>query len=392
MNRRIAGRSLRTTAVVPAIALVAAGLAAAGTTGSASAAPSSGSGSVASTPGGEYYINTVAPRAEAAFGSDVKLGKTGKPVSAKQQLSVLEKAKAYDAKHSRGNPVAARQLAKDEAKAIRTNSSPKAIKSKYKNAKTTQTAKLLTILVEFNQQANDDFTDVMVPDGFSAENCVKGNVQNGPTHNKIPNPASSALKDNNSMWVPDFSSEHYNKMLYTKTGITERIRPDLKGPDGKAGVDISGYTMKNMYEEMSKGAYTVSGSATPWVTVPHSEAYYGATTCFKNDEGVWEYGAIQDIRATPTTTSARASCPSTPWRRSPRPCPTSPGPTTTSRTRATSTVTPTCTSPMASSTTSCSSTRARTSRAAAAPRAPTPSGRTPRPSRAAHPSPAPTCG
>ena len=48
-------------------------------------------------------------------------------------------------------------------------------------------------------------------------------------------------------------------MLYTNEGITERVRSDLTGPDGKPGIDISGYTMKNMYEEMSHGAYTVTG-------------------------------------------------------------------------------------------------------------------------------------
>ena len=41
--------------------------------------------------------------------------------------------------------------------------------------------------------------------------------------------------------------------------------------------------MKNMYEEMSKGAYTVTGAATPWVKVPHSEAYYGATAAPRTD-------------------------------------------------------------------------------------------------------------
>ena len=59
-----------------------------------------------------------------------------------------------------------------------------------------------------------------------------GNVQNGPLHNNIPNPAGGPSPDNNSFWVPDFSSEHYNKMLYTEEGITERVRPDLTGPDG----------------------------------------------------------------------------------------------------------------------------------------------------------------
>ena len=101
------------------------------------------------------------------------------------------------------------------------------------------------------------------------------------------------------MWVPDFSSEHFNKMLFTDEGITERVRTDLTGPDGEPGFDISGYTMKNMYEEMSRGAYTVHGSATPWVTVPHSEAYYGASLCFKNEDGVYKAGAIQDMQGHP---------------------------------------------------------------------------------------------
>ena len=68
-------------------------------------------------------------------------------------------------------------------------------------------------------------------------------------------------------------------MLYTSEGITERVRPDLTGPDGQPGVDISGFTMRNHYLEMSKGAYTVDGAATPWVQVPHSEAWYGADRC-----------------------------------------------------------------------------------------------------------------
>lgn len=292
MTRRITGHRLRATAVVPAVALVAAGFAAAGSTASV-AAPAPAGTPAATSPAGDYFLNTVAPRAEAAVGKDIALSKS--KAANKQQLDALAKAKVYDEKHAKGNPQAARQLAKLEAESVRTGKSPKAIKQ----AKSTQVAKLLTILVEFNTQANDDFSGSMVPEGWGAEGCVPGNMQNGPTHNTIPNPAGAGLLDNNSMWMPDFSSAHYNAMLYTKTGITQRVRTDLTGPDGQPGFDISGYTMKNMYEEMSKGAYTVSGAATPWVSVAHSEAYYGATVCHQNDAGVWEYGAIQDMQGHP---------------------------------------------------------------------------------------------
>ena len=256
--------------VVPAVALVTAGVATAGVSGTATAAPARSSHAAS----GDGYINYVAPRAEKAHGQDVKLSKDAK--KNKAVLDALQRATVVDAKHAGGNPVTAKQLAKLEARALKTGTSPKQIKSQYKNAKATQTAKLLTILVDFDEAANDDFSDVHVPDFWGATTCKLGSVQNGPLHNNIPDPGTLTPQDNNSMWVPDFSSEHYNAMLYTKEGITQRVRTDLTGPDGQPGFDISGYTMKNMYEEMSKGAYTVTGAATPWVKVPHSEAYYGA--------------------------------------------------------------------------------------------------------------------
>jgi immune inhibitor A len=293
-QRRIARSRRVAAAFVPTVAMVVAGVATAGASGTATAAESTGS---SATAGSDYYINYVEPRAEKAFGSDTEVKKGKK--AAQQREDAVARAMKVDRKNAKGNPVAARELAKLEAKAMKENTSPQKIKAKYRGAKATQEAKLLTILVEFNENAKDDFTGVQVPTEFGATECKPGNVQSGPLHNNLPNPATLAHKDNNSMWVPDFSSAHYNTMLFSKQGITERVRTDLKGPDGKPGVDISGYTMKNMYEEMSRGAYTVTGSATPWVKVDHSEAYYGATVCHKNDKGVYEAGPMQDMQGHP---------------------------------------------------------------------------------------------
>ncbi|MBM7503034.1 immune inhibitor A domain-containing protein [Agromyces aurantiacus] len=282
----------RAVAVIPALALVASGFAATGATGMATAAPQ---GDEVSIDASEYYMNYAAPRVESAFGTETELDIDGSRKATAAATSVVEQSAAIDHKYAQGNPVAARGLAKLEAKSIKTGKSPKALKQ----AKGTQEAKLLTILIEFNDQANDDFTDVQVPEYWGASTCKPGEVVNGPLHNNIPNPADYALEDNNSMWVEDFSPEHFDKMLFTDEGITERVRPDLTGPDGKPGIDISGYTMKSMYEEMSHGAYTVTGEATPWVTLPHSEGWYGATTCFQNEEGEWEAGAYQGMQGHP---------------------------------------------------------------------------------------------
>ncbi|WP_112680914.1 immune inhibitor A domain-containing protein [Micromonospora saelicesensis] len=287
MNHKPQSRARRRLLVaLPAIALAATSL-----TVSGSAAAQSPSGTPLAVIGAdEHYINYAEP--------EVQPDTTGREVKGKGGIytPAAESARAFDHKHARGNPVTARQLAKDEAKSLKTGQNPR----KFKKAPTTQTAKLLTLLVEFNDKANDDFTGVMVPKTvFEDRTCVPGTVQNGPKHNKIPDPARLPHEDNNSMWVPDFSPQHYNKMLYSKKGITERVRTDLKGPDGKKGIDLSGRTMHNMYLEMSKNAYTVDGQASPWITVPHSEGWYAANRCFQDETGAWVPGREQSMNGHP---------------------------------------------------------------------------------------------
>ncbi|MFJ6196551.1 immune inhibitor A domain-containing protein [Micromonospora sp. NPDC092111] len=279
------GARRRLLVALPAIALVATSLTVTGSAAAQTAGPAP-----ARIGSDEFYINYAEP--------EVQPDTAGKEVKGADGIltPAADEARAYDRKFAGGNPLAARELARNEAKAIRTGLSPR----KFKKAKSTQTAKLLTLLVEFNDQANDDFTNVMVPQTvFEDRSCVPGTVQNGPKHNNIPNPATLPHKDNNSMWVPDFSPAHFDKMLYTKKGITERVRKDLKGPDGRAGIDLSGRTMHNMYLEMSKGAYTVDGQASPWITVPHSEGWYAASRCFQDENGNWVAGRQQSMNGHP---------------------------------------------------------------------------------------------
>ncbi len=278
-----ARRRRRLLAGVPALALAAVGLYGPGTASAVAADP------VAVISPGEYYINYAEPA--------IQPDTDGKEVKGKGGVygGTLDKARAFDRKHANGNPLTANQLAKLEAKSIKTGKSPRQLKQ----AKETQVARLLTMLVEYNPNANDDFTGEMIPNSTDADRtCVPGTIQNGPLHNNIPNPATLGHADNNSMWVQNFDQTHYNKMLYTAEGITERVRPDLTGPDGKPGIDISGYTMRNMYLEMSKGAYTVEGQATPWITLPHSEGWYAATRCYQED-GVWKMPTIQSQNGHP---------------------------------------------------------------------------------------------
>ncbi|GII78630.1 protease [Sphaerisporangium rufum] len=272
MSRRVR----RLSAVLPVLGLAAAGLtvsgtAAAGDTSQARYQPAAS----------DYYINYAPPMVQ---GDSTPKGAEKVDKGAAKRRSGTPTAEEIDHKFAEGNPVAARELTKRERTAVRTGQNP--FDFLYKKSKITKEAKLLTLLVEFNENANDDFSGFSRPKSTDdTSDCVTeppGTKISGPLHNKIPDPALAAGggKDNNSMWVKDFNTAHYNNMLYSTKGITERVRKDLKDPrDGKPGIDISGYTMKNMYEEMSKGAYTVHGAAIGWLKVPHSEAWYGAGAC-----------------------------------------------------------------------------------------------------------------
>lgn len=282
MSSRGRGVGKRLLAIVPVVGLAAAGLAIGGTSADADTSAARYQPTAA-----DYYINYTPPRDEPEVDD---------PAAPNAKARKVSPSKKIQQKFSGGNPTAARVLAAREAEAIRTGLNPADFL--FKKAKTTTSAKLLTLLVEFDDKANDDFSGFVRPPDARSEDeaeCVTeppGTLLNGPLHNKIPDPASLPRKDNNSFWVPDFSPEHFNKMLYSKEGITQRVRPDLTDPrDGRKGIDISKHTMKNMYEEMSKGAYTVSGQASPWIKVPHSEAYYGARACGKE---------IQDMTGHPS--------------------------------------------------------------------------------------------
>ncbi|MGH3080901.1 MAG: immune inhibitor A domain-containing protein [Gaiellaceae bacterium] len=238
----------------------------------------------------DYYYNMADPQVGPEKSVDVQVSPNGGGSGGGGGSSVDKPLgwKVNARKGAGGFPLAAKQLANLEAQALKTGQNPRHLKQ----SKSTQTAKLLTILVEFNEDADDDFSGWSRPTDYVTDTpCVTepaGTSMNGPLHNQIANPATAGLgKDNNSYWVPDFSADHYDTLLYSTTGSTTRVRTDLIGPDGKPGIDPSGMTFRNMYREMSQGAYDVTGDVAGWVKAPHSEAWYGADSC--------EAGAGSDV-------------------------------------------------------------------------------------------------
>jgi immune inhibitor A len=198
------------------------------------------------------------------------------------------KKAAEEARGHLGYPPAAKALARREALANKTGQSPRTIARTKQGMPNVQHARLLVIPVEFNPKANDDFSGFERYDANDPSGCVTepaGTVFNGPTHNNIPNPANTG-RDNNTLWIPDFSPDYYDKLIFSEKGYTKKVRPDLHG-----GVSLKGLTVHNYYEEISKGRYDLEGGVTNWITVPHSEAWYSADTCeagFQSDQGAAE--------------------------------------------------------------------------------------------------------
>jgi len=87
---------------------------------------------------------------------------------------------------------------------------------------------------------------------FAGTDTIDGTVYAGPLHNEIPAPAAD---DNTTYWIPDFTVDHYQQMLF---GTAAGVR-----------------SMSTYFSQQSGGTYTVDGKVYGWVKVPHSEAYYG---------------------------------------------------------------------------------------------------------------------
>ncbi|NTU72291.1 MAG: M6 family metalloprotease domain-containing protein [Coriobacteriia bacterium] len=135
------------------------------------------------------------------------------------------------APEERGNPLAQRAATEGESRGI------SGAASAYNGQPEVETEKVLVLLVEF--AGSDDG-----PSGTTS----------GPLHNEISQPTGD---DNTTYWIPDFSADHYRSMLFDQS--------------------FGAKSFSNYFLEQSGGTYMPVGDVTSeWVTVPHSEAYYGA--------------------------------------------------------------------------------------------------------------------
>jgi immune inhibitor A len=101
---------------------------------------------------------------------------------------------------------------------------------------------------------------------FGDDGLGKYGTDPGPVHNQIPQPDRST--NNSTAWTADFNTAHYEELF-----------------------NGSGESMKNFYEQLSSGKYSVTNTVSDWVKVPRNASYYG-DNAVENNGGAWAF--IQD--------------------------------------------------------------------------------------------------
>jgi M6 family metalloprotease-like protein len=137
------------------------------------------------------------------------------------------------------------------------------------------TAAILVLAVDFG--GSDTFQYMANTDGGCQSKTV---TTTGPLRGMIPHPGP---RDNNSVWYDPALTDNakfYEKLIFGYEGVG-RVRLDMTDPtDGKPGINLAGYTLQDYYDHMAGvGNVAFSGSIEGWVSVPHSEGYYGASDC-----------------------------------------------------------------------------------------------------------------
>jgi immune inhibitor A len=138
------------------------------------------------------------------------------------------------------------------------------------------TATVFAMAVDFG--ATEVFTiPVEQPDG----SCLTETVTiTGPLQGEIPPPPAT---DNFTLWYsPTVTADatFYGKLIFGYEGAG-RARFDLVDPvDGQPGINLAGYTVQDYYDHVAgDGNVAITGTVVGWVTVDHSEGYYGADHC-----------------------------------------------------------------------------------------------------------------
>ncbi len=93
----------------------------------------------------------------------------------------------------------------------------------------------------------------------------------GPLHNEIAPPLGTNDPSETMIWVPDFSASYYSNIAFGNGIVFDYARQD----GSVVHEDYTSKSVRDYYEDLSGGAYTITGTILGWVKVPNSVWFYG---------------------------------------------------------------------------------------------------------------------
>lgn len=139
------------------------------------------------------------------------------------------------------------------------------------------TAAILAIPVEFD--AEEELTFLRQD---ANRKCITVTERfSGPLHGAIPYPGGDPATtiDNQTTYYPSTEPDDYNQLIFGREGYTQPLRAGDPNVNDGAGADIRGLTVQAYFDAQSDDTVAITGTVAPWVSVPHSEAYFGIDTC-----------------------------------------------------------------------------------------------------------------
>jgi M6 family metalloprotease-like protein len=93
----------------------------------------------------------------------------------------------------------------------------------------------------------------------------------GPLHNEIQRPSGINDPSETMIWMPDFSPGYYSNIIFGNGVVFDYARQD----GSVVHEDFTGKSVRDYYEDLSGGAYSLTGTILGWIRVTNSVWYYG---------------------------------------------------------------------------------------------------------------------
>jgi M6 family metalloprotease-like protein len=109
---------------------------------------------------------------------------------------------------------------------------------------------------------------------FAQKHGITGSTNftyRGPLHNEIARPPGTNDPSETMIWVPDFSPSYYSNIAFGNGIVFDYLRQD----GSAVHEDYTGMSVRDYYQDLSGGAYTITGTILGWVQVTNSVWFYG---------------------------------------------------------------------------------------------------------------------